>query len=252
MEKTRRTRVEMEDLNALLITLVTQNAPATVRQVFYLASTALTKTERVYKRVCERLKTLRLEGRVRWNQITDMTRWQRKPLTFNNLESAVEHTRLTYRRAVWQGLNCRVFIVLEKDTLAGVVGQVTDEYDVPLLVTRGFSSLTFQRGVADDINSYSQARITSYVYALGDWDPSGLKAHASFKKRLEDWCQQDNEEFYGAACKTLWGAGSILDSPVSILLSWTADCAFWGEKTAAASPEAWKDGHRRVCTGTGG
>ena len=55
-----------------------------------------------------------------------------------------------------------------------------------------------------------------------------------------------------AACKTLWGAGSILDSPVSILLSWTADCAFWGEKTAAASPEAWKDGHRRVCTGTGG
>ena len=56
----------------------------------------------------------------------------------------------------------------------------------------------------------------------------------------------------GAACKTLWGAGSILDSPVSILLSWTADCAFWGEKTAAASPEAWKDGHRRVCTGTGG
>ena len=56
----------------------------------------------------------------------------------------------------------------------------------------------------------------------------------------------------GAACKTLWGAGSILDSPVSILLSWTADCAFWGEKTAAASPDAWKDGHRRVCTGTGG
>ena len=44
----------------------------------------------------------------------------------------------------------------------------------------------------------------------------------------------------------------VLRCLMSILLSWTADCAFWGEKTAAASPEAWKDGHRRVCTGTGG
>ena len=84
-----------------------------------------------------------------------------------------------------------------------------------------------------------------------------LRAHFQFwnEKRLfpdNDHRTSFSINVYGAACKTLWGAGSILDSPVSILLSWTADCAFWGEKTAAASPEAWKDGHRRVCTGTGG
>jgi len=196
--RTRRTREQMEELNSLLIALVAKAAPATVRQVFYLATTqALDKTERCYKRVCERLKWLRLEGRILWSQITDMTRWTRKPLTFNNLQSAVEHTRMTYRRAVWHGLNRRVFIVLEKDTLAGVVGQVTDEYDVALLVTRGFSSLTFERSVAEDVNRYAEAGITTYVYALGDWDPSGLKAHATFKERLQEWCQEDNEQFYG-------------------------------------------------------
>ena len=93
-----------------------------------------------------------------WHHITDLTRWQRKPLTFNNLETAVEHTRRTYRRAVWYGLDRRVFVVLEKEALASVVGAVTEEYDVPLLVTKGFSSLTFAHSVAEDIKLVLQWR----------------------------------------------------------------------------------------------
>ena len=120
-----------------------------------------------------------------------------EPLTFNDIETAVEHTRQTYRRAVWYGLDRRVLVVLEKEALAGVVGAVTDEYDVPLLVTKGFSSLTFAHGVAEDINRYSNAGITTHVYALGDWDPSGVKAHTAFKRRLEEWCHVDDEHYYG-------------------------------------------------------
>ena len=72
-----------------------------------------------------------------------------------------------------------MFVVLEKDALTGVVGDITEEYDVPLLVTRGFSSLSFIHGLAEDINVYADYGVTTYVYALGDWDPSGVKAHES-------------------------------------------------------------------------
>ena len=193
----RRTRAQMWEFDLTLIQLLFVHAPATVRQIFYLATTqGLEKTERAYRRVCERLKELRLAGLVAWDQITDLTRWQRKPLTFNNLATAVEHTRQTYRRAVWNGLDLRVFILLEKEALAGVVGAVTEEFDVALLVTKGFASLTFKRGVAEDIESYARAGIRTYVYALGDWDPSGIKAHEDFKHRLEQWCPPNDAREY--------------------------------------------------------
>ena len=98
---------------------------------------------------------------------------------------------------MWHGLDRRVLVVLEKEALAGVVGTITEEYDIPLLVTRGFSSLTFAHGVAEDINSHANAGITTHVYALGDWDPSGIKAHASFRRRLKEWSRVDDDQYYG-------------------------------------------------------
>ena len=186
----RRSRAELEALNAALVRLAAALAPASVRQIFYAATTegVIPKTEQAYKRVVERLKVLRLAGWVPWSHIADRSRWQRKPLTFPGIEAAIEHTRRTYRRAVWQDLDERVYIVLEKDALVGVVGDVTEEYDVPLLVTRGFSSLSFTHGLAEDVGRNDAAGIDTYVYALGDWDPSGIKAHEAFEDRLAEWC----------------------------------------------------------------
>lgn len=191
----RRTKAALNEFDSTLKELAEANQPATVRQIFYLATArGLEKTEQAYKRVCERLKELRLSGRIPWVHIADRTRFQRKPRTFASVSAAINHTRLSYRRAVWIELACRVFIVLEKDALAGVVGDVTEEYDVPLLITRGFSSLSFVHRVAEDINFYAERGIMTYVYALGDWDPSGLKAHQAFEKRLSEWCPASDDK----------------------------------------------------------
>ena len=197
-KRQRRTKEALNTFDAKLVSLAADSAPATARQIFYLATTSgLEKDERSYKRVCDRLKELRLQGRVLWKHIADRTRFQRKPLTFRDMHAAVEHTRRSYRRAVWYELPCRVFVVLEKDALSGVVGDITEEYDVPLLVTRGFSSLSFIHGLAEDINVYADYGVTTYVYALGDWDPSGVKAHESFESRLIEWCPAANDNRCG-------------------------------------------------------
>ena len=197
MTRRRRTRAELAALDDALVRLASTMAPASVRQLFYAATTEgiIAKTETAYQRVVNRLKDLRLSGRVPWSQIADRTRWQRKPRTFSGIAAAIAHTRRTYRRAVWFNLPVRLYVVLEKDALAGVVGDVTEEYDVPLLVTRGFSSLSFVHSLAEDVTFYADHGIDVVIYALGDLDPSGLLAHEAFEGRLTDWCPADSFRF---------------------------------------------------------
>ena len=45
--------------------------------------------------------------------------------------------------ALWNEADSYVEIWLEKDALAGVVYPVTSMYDVPLMVARGYASLSF-------------------------------------------------------------------------------------------------------------
>jgi hypothetical protein len=70
---------------------------------------------------------------------------------------------------------------LEKDALAGVIYPVTDMYDVPLMVARGYSSLSFLHTAAEYIGSLD---VPSYIYHLGDYDPSGVDAGNKIERDL--------------------------------------------------------------------
>ena len=59
---------------------------------------------------------------------------------------------------------------MEKDALSGVLYDVTREFDVPLMVTRGYPSLTFMHSAADKINEINKP---THIYYFGDHDPSG-------------------------------------------------------------------------------
>jgi hypothetical protein len=62
---------------------------------------------------------------------------------------------------------------LEKDALAGVVLPVTALYDVPLMVARGYASLSFLHVAAELIATLD---VPAFIYHLGDFDPSGVNA----------------------------------------------------------------------------
>jgi hypothetical protein len=63
-----------------------------------------------------------------------------------------------------------VEIWLEKDALSGVLYPVTSEWDVPLMVTRGYSSLSFLHEAAEAITDQGKP---AYIYYFGGHDPSG-------------------------------------------------------------------------------
>ena len=139
----------METLDSALVKLAQKHKPATIRQLYYQAVVdgLIPKNEAAYRTISERYVVLREQERVPWSAIADRTRWVRVPSTWPNIRSAVEDVRQFYRRQVWRGLPDRVFVALEKEALAGIVTDVTAEYAVPLLVLRGFSSVTFVQDV---------------------------------------------------------------------------------------------------------
>ena len=86
---------------------------------------------------------MRRAGELPYDWLADNTRWMRKPSTFNGVEEALRDTASLYRKALWTDADAYVEIWLEKDALAGVVYPVTGLYDVPLMVARGYASLSF-------------------------------------------------------------------------------------------------------------
>lgn len=179
----RATKRQMAALHEALVRIVEEIRPCTVRQTFYQATVKgiIEKTEAGYDRVQRALVGLRRSGRIDYHSITDNTRWQIKPTTFNSLADALEETARVYRRAVWSDVDVYCEVWLEKDALAGVVVPITTKYDVPLMVARGFSSLSFLHSAAEDINALEKP---AYIYHLGDHDPSGVCAGQKIEQTL--------------------------------------------------------------------
>ena len=95
----------------------------------------------------------------------------------------LRRTAESYRKALWARASVYVEIWLEKDALAGVVWPVTDKYDVPLMVARGYASLSFLHSAAEAI---SEMKRPTYIYHLGDFDPSGVNAGEKIEQTLRE------------------------------------------------------------------
>ena len=164
--KRRRTRTEMAAVTEGLAAIVAEDAPMTVRQVFYRAVAAgiVGKTEGEYKETVIRLLgSMRRSGRIPFGAIADNTRWMRKPRTWSSLDEALRRTAEVYRRALWDLQECYVEVWLEKDALAGVLYEVTEAWDCPLMVTRGDSRAKSFVGDSVEVDAIPPAILRNLV-----------------------------------------------------------------------------------------
>lgn len=180
----RRTKAEIAAIKQGLYNILAASNPQTVHGVFYKAVSAglIEKTEAQYRgTVCRLLKELRLDGTMPFRWLVDNTRWMRKPASHSDLLTMLENAHRLYRRAIWNDQADYVEIWCEKDAIAGLLYEVTSEWDVPLMVTRGFSSLSFLHNAAEIIMDRDKP---TYIYYFGDHDPSGLTIDKAIQKRL--------------------------------------------------------------------
>lgn len=185
IKRHRATRNEVEQRRAGLWRIVAAMKPMTVRQVFYQATvhSLVEKSEAGYSKVQTDLVHMRRAGQLPYNWLADNTRWQRKPTTYSGIEHALEETARFYRKSLWDDADAYVEVWLEKDALAGVVDPVTRLYDVPLMVARGYASLSFLSGGADFM---AQLDVPIFIYHFGDFDPSGVNAAEKIEQTLRE------------------------------------------------------------------
>jgi hypothetical protein len=135
---------------------------------------------------------MRKAGELPYNWLADNTRWQRKPNTFDSVEDALNETARLYRKALWADSDAYVEVWLEKDALAGVVIPITALYDVPLMVARGYASLSFLNSAAEYI---ADIETPTFIYHLGDFDPSGVNAGEKIEQTLREMAPRADINF---------------------------------------------------------
>lgn len=185
IRRNRATKAQVEYRRLKLMGIIAEMQPMTVRQVFYQATVhnLVEKSEAGYNKVQTDLVQMRKSGDLPYAWLADNTRMQRKPRTFDNVEQALQDTARLYRKALWNDADCYVEIWLEKDALSGVVYPVTNKYDVPLMVARGYASLSFLHSAAEYIGEID---VPTYIYHLGDFDPSGVNAGEKIEQTLRE------------------------------------------------------------------
>jgi hypothetical protein len=185
IKRSRASKSAVANRRSALLAIVEEMNPMTVRQVFYQAAVRglVEKSESGYTKVQTDLVQMRRAGVLPYHWLADNTRWQREPGTFHSVEEALNDTARFYRNALWADAGCYAEIWLEKDALSGVIYPVTSMYDVPLMVARGYASLSFVHSAANNIGALD---VPTFIYHFGDFDPSGINAGEKIEQTLRE------------------------------------------------------------------
>ena len=186
VKRRRRTNAELAELDAAIYEIAAEECPVTVRGLFYrvMSRGLVPKSEKGYKVVQRQALKLRRAGELPYNWITDGSRMRWQPDTWSSAERALEVTAALYRRSLWIDQPVHVEVWSEKDAIRGVVYPITAQYDVPLMIAKGFTSETFLYETASEIARDGKHAV---VYNLGDHDPAGVCAWNDIQKKLRQF-----------------------------------------------------------------
>jgi hypothetical protein len=186
IKRNRRTRAEVLELQDAILRVCLADHPLSVRGVFYrvMSAGAVEKSEKAYSAVQREVLKLRRSGRLPYEWIADGTRWHLKSPSWSNVEDALDDAAASYRRALWHDQDTYVEVWSEKEAISSIVSPITNAWDVPLMIARGFSSESFLWSTASAIRATGKPTV---VYQLGDHDPSGIAAWEHIQTRLREF-----------------------------------------------------------------
>lgn len=177
----------IETMNKIIDSYILQGFRLTVRQLYYqlVARAIIENTEKSYKRITGIVNDARLAGIMDWEAIEDRTRdFVRRTRWLSGKEILTQCAK-SYHMDMWDNQRARVFVIVEKEALVGVLERVCHKYDVPLLAARGYPSGTVLREFAQtDLIPAINRGHDVYILHLGDHDPSGIDMSRDLAERL--------------------------------------------------------------------
>ncbi len=182
-----------------LVQIVTEAAPTGVRFTYYRAVSKgiVPKNDNGYVMVQRALMHLRETGAVPWSSIVDSSRWMRKPQTWGSLNEMLSDAASSYRRDLWRRASTRVEVWCESESVAGVIGSETSQWDVPLFPIKGQTSASFAYAAAMEYRADPRPVV---IYYVGDADPAGLEIEANLADKLRTYSGRDDVKVQRLAC----------------------------------------------------
>lgn len=163
---------------------VEQGYRLTIRQLYYqlVARGVVPNTLQSYANVQNLMTKARMAGLIDWDAIEDRTRGFIDRAAWKSGGDILEACAKQYHQDLWARQEHRVFVVVEKEALTGVLEGLCHELDVPLLAARGYPSASTMREFAKTRIMGATRQIV--VLHLGDHDPSGIDMTRDLIDRL--------------------------------------------------------------------
>ena len=177
----------VEQANEILEEYQRQGYILTLRQLYYqfVARDILPNTLQSYKRLGGIINEGRLGGLVDWKLLEDRTRGLEKLAAWDSPANIIDACATQYRRALWDNQPYYVEVWVEKEALAGIVEQACEEYRVPHLSCRGYTSQSEMWRAGQRLIEQTDTDHRILILHLGDHDPSGIDMSRDIQDRLE-------------------------------------------------------------------
>jgi hypothetical protein len=163
-----------------------QGYDLTLRQLYYqfVARGLISNDQRSYKRLGDIVNKARLAGYLDWNYIVDRTRNLQSVSHWETPADIIDSAARSFRIDKWDDQPTRVEVWVEKEALAGVIGQVAARHDCAWFSCRGYVSQSELWRAAMRLREYNKRDQEVVVLHLGDHDPSGIDMTRDIEDRL--------------------------------------------------------------------
>lgn len=172
----------------------------TLRQLYYqlVSRDVIPNKVTEYQKLSKILTEGRMAGVVDWSAIVDRLRVPSKPSSWNTPSDIMNSVIYSYQKPRMEGQDNYVEVWVEKDALSDVLKRVTEPYHIPLMVNRGYSSVS---AIYDSYNRFASALLrgqTVTILYLGDFDPSGKDMIRDVKDRPLEMLMSQSSRFHDA------------------------------------------------------
>ncbi len=166
--------------------------PVTLRQVYYqlVAAGHIPNKHSAYQKLSRILTRARLDGRLSWSAIEDRARSKLHSSGWDNAGEFVKDELSGflsgYRRDVLRDQDIALELWIEKDALSHICHDVAVQYCVPVIVARGFSSISYLHEARTRIERNAENGKRTVILYFGDMDPSGWEMLPSMLITLQE------------------------------------------------------------------
>lgn len=176
----------ISNANLIIDEYVAAGYRLTLRQLYYqfVSRDLLSNTVQNYKRLGSVVNDARLAGLIDWDAIEDRTRNLETLAHWESPADIVEACSHQFRVDRWANQSFRVEVWIEKEALAGVFERICQEYDVPYLCCRGYTSQSEMWSAAMRLKTHQASGQKCVILHFGDHDPSGIDMSRDISDRL--------------------------------------------------------------------